>query len=164
MEASIFSVAVGFASGVTLVGALATSLTQSARERQRRLRQARTDIYHRLMMLRTMWWSMVLGEGHKEQVSRQVRREIHDTAWRLADALRLADDMDDLESIVAVLFSESFDTAYDRYKAMDHIVNHLGQRVNPKYLEAVEKVSSENMRRGMGELDRMFSAPCSLLH
>jgi hypothetical protein len=165
MEAGIVNAVVGFASGigVAVVGALATTLIQSIRQERKRLQEAQTEIYYRLMMLRAQWWSMVLEEGHRERLSVRVRREIHDTAWRLADILRTADDVRDLEDIATVLFSEGFETAYDRYKEMDRIISRLGRKVNPKYSKAVGRISAMNLSRGMEKLDRQFSAPTALL-
>jgi len=165
METGIYNAAVGFASGigVAVVGALATTWTHSMRQRRKRLQEARTEIYHRLMMLRAQWWGMVLEEGDGGRPSARLRREIHDTAWKLADKLRTADDIGELEDIATVLFSEDFGTAYDRYKEMDRIISSLGQKVNPEYMKAVGRISAMNLSRGMEKPDRQFSAPASLL-
>ncbi len=161
----MLNMVIGFVSGIgiALVSALLNTSMQSRKRKKRELEKSQTDIYYRLMMLRTLWWGMVLAESRGEALSSQDRREIHDTAWKLADVLREADDINDLGDIVAVIFSEGFETAQARYDAMERIISRLGYKTNPKYNKAVARVSAANMNQGTGALDRMFSAPAAFL-
>lgn len=130
MNASVRDALIGFGSGVgiAVVGAIATAWVQTARQERRRVREAKTEIYYRLMMLRTLWWSMVMNDGRTDRVDATTRRAIHDAAWHLSDILRAVDKVKDLEDIIRILFSEEYATAYDRYKDMDRVIECLGRR------------------------------------
>jgi len=165
MDPGISKEAIGFASvvGAAAVGAVATALVQAFREKRRRIRARQADIYYRLMMLRTLWWPMVLNDGHADRVDPRDRRAIHDAAWQLSDVVRSADDRSDLKDIVRILFSEEFGTAGDRYAEMERVISRLGQKANPNYVAATHEVSRANLERGMEHPERVFSAPAGLI-
>jgi len=71
---------------------------------------------------------------------------------QIADKLREADDVQHLEEILTVLMSEdAYKTANDRARALNAVIDRLGETVNPRYAKIVQSISDNNVR---GFIDR----------
>jgi uncharacterized membrane protein YccC len=139
---------IGFASGVG-VSAIATwisSLLQNRNDRRRRREQAAFQVYMLLLDLNSRYFWVASKEMHGEPAPPQIAAEAYDLAWRIADKLREADDVEHLEEILTVLMSEdAYKTASDRAKALRVLIDKMGYAVNPRYAKLIESISTNNV-------------------
>lgn len=71
---------------------------------------------------------------------------VRELAWRVADKLREADDVQHLEDILTVLMSEdAYKTANDRANALDAVIDKIGEIVNPRYATVIRTISKSNL-------------------
>lgn len=76
---------------------------------------------------------------------------------RIRDKLREADDIKHLEEILTVLMSEdAYNTASDRFRALDAVIDRIGDSVNPHYTKLAKRISDDNVS---GSVDRPFNRP-----
>ena len=71
---------------------------------------------------------------------------MRDLAWRIADKLREADDVQHLDEILTVLMSEdAYKTANDRAKVLNTVIDRIGSTLNPRYAKVIEGISADNL-------------------
>jgi hypothetical protein len=133
--------------GASLVGALSAHILTRVREQRRRIEERRFKIYMKLMDLYSNYFWFTTAEFHKEPVIKEIQLKCRDLAWQIADMLREADDVENLEDILEVLLGSSFPTAKDRYHAMAKLLDVLGKRVNPRYAKKIREISEANLVR-----------------
>jgi hypothetical protein len=133
--------------GVSLVGTLLAHFLTRERERRRIVEDRRFEIFMKLMDLLGVYWWFTTAEFHRKPVSDEVRRKCRKLSWQIADLLRAADDIEDLEQILDVLMGPSFPTAKERYDAMSMLIDRLGSRVNPRYAKKIRQISEANIRQ-----------------
>jgi hypothetical protein len=126
------------------VGALAAHILTRERERWRHVEERRFESYMKLMELQGLYFWFTTAEMHSELVQPDTRLKCRSLAWQIADLLRAADEMEFLEEILDVTLGENFATARDRYDAMSKVIDHLGQRVNPRYAKKIREISAAN--------------------
>lgn len=140
-------VIIGFASGigVSLIGALASAYFQRRNENRRDREHTRFKVYMQLMELKSLYWRIEQAEFHNRQIEEKDRQRVRDKTWQIADLLREADDIEHLESILHVMFSEQYATAKARSEAMQSFVQELGKLVNPRYARAIDSIGGRNI-------------------
>lgn len=140
---------IGFASGVGVSGIAAwvSSVIQKRNERRRRREQAAFQVYMLLLQLDGQYFWIASSELHGEPPPPEAAAKVLDLAWRIADKLREADDVQHLEEILTVLMSEdAYKTANDRANALDSIIKRMGDTVNPRYAKVIRSISEKNLR------------------
>ncbi len=145
---------IGFASGigVSAVAAVIAGAVQRNGEQVRRREQAAFHVYMQLLELNSHYFWVASNELHGEPPPPEIEKKVHDLAWRIADALRECDDVPHLEEIVTILMEEdAYPSANERAKALDQLLDKLGDAANPKYMHAIRAASSSNL---MGFLKR----------
>ena len=145
--------------GVTLTGVLAGTLAQRASGRLRRKQQARFEIYMRLLEIDSLYFWVTSDEVTGETGKPDIWKRLRSASWQVADKLREMDDVEYLDDILDVLLADSFDTACERAEALKRLIEKLGELVNPKYSQAIRKVSEQNQHRMMEDLSRNSNAP-----
>lgn len=141
---------IGFASGigVSIIAALISYLLQRHSDRRRHRERAAFQVYMLLLDLHGHYFWIASNEMRGEPPP----PEIASKALQIADKLREADDVPHLQEILTVLMSEdAHKTATDRARALDAVIDSLGETVNPRYAKIVRQISDENVR---GFLDR----------
>jgi len=133
--------------GVALVGALIAHVLTRQRERRRIVDERRFEIYMKLMDLYGTYFWFTTAELHRKRVPDDIRRKCRDLSWQIADLLRAADDVEDLEDVLDVLMGPGFPTATERYNAMSTLIDRIGSRVNPRYAKKIREISDANIRR-----------------
>ena len=96
------------------------------------------------MELYGMYFWFSTAELHHEPVPDEIRQKCFRLSWQIADMLREADNLKDLTDILEVIFGSSFPTAKERYTAMRILIDRLGNSVNPRYANAVQKINVAN--------------------
>jgi len=148
--------------GVALVGAITAVAGDQWIARRRRRNAARFQVYMQLLGIYSWYWWVTVKEMHQEEVDPDLRRRLRDGSWKVLDLLRETDDVEDLDQIVEVLLSESFESSSARYKAMDELLEKLGRRVNPRFVKAIGRVANENRRRLFQDERPKYGAPGTL--
>lgn len=141
--------AIVFASGVSVSGIAAAigSQLQKRRERQRRREQAAFEVFMLLLDLNSRYFWITSNEIHGEPPPPEIAIEVHRLAFRIADKLREADDIQHLKEILRVLMDEdAYATAVDRAAALDAVIKDIGDTVNPRYAKAIRDISASNIR------------------
>lgn len=133
--------------GVALVTALVVHMLTRRRERQRIIEERRFQIYMKLMDLHGSYFWFTTAEVHRKPVSDEIRLKCRDLSWQVADMLRAADEVEDLEDILDVLMGPGFPTAVARYDAMSKLLDRLGHRVNPRYAKKIREISAANLAK-----------------
>lgn len=133
--------------GFTLVGALVAHMLTRRRERQRIIEERRFQIYMKLMDLHGSYFWFTTAEAHRKPVSDEIRFKCRDLSWQIADMLRAADEVENLEDILDVLMGPGFPTAVARYEAMSKLLDRLGDRVNPRYAKKIREISAANLAK-----------------
>ena len=135
-----------------LTAAFATYLFQRLNERKRRREQTVFRVYMLLLELHGWYFWVVSKELHGDPPSPELAAKVSKVAMEIADALRQCDDIQHLDTILAVLMSEgAYQTATERSKALDSVIDKVGNEVNPRYAGIVKRISDENIK---GFVDR----------
>lgn len=145
---------IGFASGigVSIIAAFVSYLLQHHSDRRRRREQAAFRVYMLLLDLNSHYFWIASSELHGEAPPPEMTAKARSLAMQIADKLREADDVQNLEEILTVLMSEDkCKTAHDRARALNAVIDSLGETVNPRYAKIVQQISENNVR---GFMDR----------
>jgi len=132
--------------GVSAIAAWVSYLLQNRRDRRRRREQAAIEVYMLLLELNGRYFWVASKELHDEPAPAEIVAKVHDLAWRIADKLREADDVEHLEEILTVLMSEdAYKTANERAKALSAVIDKVGDTVNPRYAKLIRTISDNNV-------------------
>lgn len=145
---------IGFASGigVSITAAVISYLLQRHSDRRRLRERAAFRVYMLLLDLNSHYFWIASSELHGESPSPEIAAKVRSLAMQIADKLREADDIPHLEEILTVLMSEeTYKTAHDRARALNSVIDNLGETVNPRYAKIVQQISDRNVR---GFIDR----------
>jgi hypothetical protein len=144
----------GFFGGVlaSLVAALIASVSQRQIEYKRRKDQARLDVYFHLLDLHNWYFWVASAELHGEQPSDEALHECRKLTYQLNDKLRSFEDVEHLDEILLVLFSESVPSANDRANKISELVEKYGKLVSPRYRSTLQLIGYRNLlRHGPGK-------------
>lgn len=145
---------IGFASGigVSIITAVISYLFQRRGDRRRRRESAAFQVYMLLLDLHGHYFWIASNEMRGEPPPPEMSSTVCRLALQIADKLREADDIPHLQEILTVLMSEdAYKTANDRAKALNAVIDSLGETVNPRYAKIVRRISDDNVR---GFMDR----------
>lgn len=138
--------------GLTLTSALFAHLLTLRRERRKSIEQRNFEIYMKLMELNGEYFWVASAEVTGAPVSPRVCRKCSDLAWKIADILRAADEVEYLNDVLDVIFSPSYPTPTKRHDAMGALLDRMGKRVNTRYSKKIREISLANLRSlGSGE-------------
>ncbi len=145
---SLPSALVGFASGVgvTLIGALITTVLQRRHERRRRIEEGRFRVYMKLMELHSFYFFASSAEVRHQELSSDVRERIRSLASELADMLRSADELREVPLLLRILMSMDYPSAQARYRDMGQVLDSLANSVNPRYSTAARAIGDGNVQ------------------
>jgi hypothetical protein len=106
-----------FASGVAVtgIGAAITNILTKKRDRESRIAKARLDVYMDLLHLHSTYFWVTCAEVNKEQVPSEIKNSLRSLTWKIADKLRAVDDLEEIEEVLQVLFSDDFDSAVKQW-------------------------------------------------
>ena len=110
------------------------------------LAERRFEIYMKFLELYGMYWWVVSAELKKELPSIKVRRGCFSLAWEIADLVRYVDEIEYLEDILRITHGNEFDSASDRFHAMEKLIAKFGKIVNPIYSKIIKKLNEENLK------------------
>jgi hypothetical protein len=100
-----------------------------------------------LLDLDGRYFWIVASESRGEPPPPQIAAKARVLAWRIADKLREADDMQYMEETLTVLMSEdAYKSAQDRARALAVVIEKIGSTVNPRYAKTIRKISDDNVR------------------
>jgi hypothetical protein len=139
-----------------IAGALATVLYQKHQESKKALEEQRFRIYMMILELNGLHFWIASAEVHGELASPEIRQKFNSMRWRIADELRRADDLPELEAILNVIMSLDYKTEQERAKAFEQIIDQLGGKANPRYQRAIQQVSERSQRLMMTNMDDFF--------
>ena len=148
-----------FLSGIVLalIGVIATDVFSRRTARRQRMEEVRFQIYMELMELNSAYFWVTASEFHGERPKREILKRCRDLAWRIADKLRSADEVEYLDEILDVTLGSGFPTATARHDAMGTLLEKIGKLVNPRYSKKIAEISRDNLHRlasdGMKGLD-----------
>jgi len=139
----------GFLSGifVTVIGAKADSKFRKKRDKAKRIEDVRFNVYMKLMDLYNLYFWFASAETRKEKVSKEVQQKVRELAWEVGYYLRTADEIEYLEDIMYVIFSNKYDSFKSRYNDMNLLLDKLGDLVNPRYSRIIKNISNENNQK-----------------
>lgn len=143
----------GFLGGIlaTLVGALIASVIQRHNEFKKRKGQAHLDAYFLLVDLKNWYFWVTTAELHGEEPKSEVIAACRKLAFQLNDKLRSFDEVEQVEEVLAVLFSEAIPTARERAARLDQLLDKYGRLLHPRYAKTILRISHENiLRHGTG--------------
>jgi hypothetical protein len=83
--------------------------------------------------------------GHSEIPKGQHANTFEGRALKVSDELRKVDDLPQMERILRVLFSETYDSAANRYDALTGIIDELGEECHPGFCRVMRQVAEENL-------------------
>lgn len=144
----------GFLGGVlaSFIAALLASVTQRHTEHKRRKEQARLDVYFHLLDLRNWYFWVASAELQGREPSEEALRECRRITYQLNDKLRAFEEVEHLDEILLLLFSESVGSANDRANRLSALLESYASLVSPRYRTVIQKISHENvLRHGPGE-------------
>lgn len=144
----------GFLGGIlaTLVGALVASVIQRRNEFKKRKEEAHLDAYFLLVDLKNWYFWVTTAELHGEEPKAEVLNTCRKLTYQLNDKLRSFDEVEQVEEILTVLFSEAIPTARERAARLDKLLGRYGQLLHPRYAKTILHISHENiLRHGTGQ-------------
>jgi hypothetical protein len=139
----------GFLGGIlaTLVGALLASIMQRHNEFKKRKEQAHLEAYFLLVDLKNWYFWVTTAELHSEEPKAEVLETCRKLAYQLNDKLRSFDEIEQVEEVLMVLFSEAISTASERAARLDNLLDKYGQLIHPRYAKTIQRISHDNIRR-----------------
>ena len=143
----------GFLGGVlaSLVAALIASVSQRQVEYKRRKEQARLDVYFHLLDLHNWYFWVASAEVRGQEPKDEPLNECRKLTYQLNDKLRSFEDVEHLDEILLVLFSESISSANERASRLSALVEKYAKLVSPRYRTVLQRISHENvLRHGPG--------------
>jgi len=140
-------IALGFLSGigVSIIATIFGSWMQKRSDRNRAIRQTQFEIFMKLLNVHANYFWVVGAEKRKQDVPPQVQRSIYDATWQISDLLRTEDAIPHAEEILTVLMSAEIDSATDRYKRMQALVDTLAKSLSPRYQQIVKSIGEVNL-------------------
>jgi len=141
------SISAGFFGGIltALAGTWFAAWLRHRAHRARTTEDVRFWAYMKLIELKNplFWMLSAQVRGRKPDPKFEYQAEM--MSWRIADELRKADDLPEMESILRVLFSRHFASAKDRYEALSQAIEDLGKVCNPRYRQIMKRINEANM-------------------
>lgn len=129
-----------------LAGGLVGSHFTSRRERSKELLDRRHRIYMLLLEIYQLHFWISSGDMPEipgRTIEEEHKRRYYETALRISDELRGADELPQLPAIVDALFSLRFEHEWQRAEQLRMVIEHLGRDVNRRFLEATKKRDRE---------------------
>lgn len=142
------NVIIGFASGVgvSVVASLVSYMLQRHKDARQHREQAAFRVYMLLLELNSEYFWIASDELHGQHPRPELAAKACKLAMQITDELREADDVQHLEEILTVLMAEdAYKTANDRAKALNTVIDKLGDAVNPRYAKIVRRISDNNV-------------------
>jgi hypothetical protein len=137
---------------VSIIAAFISYLLQRHSDRRRHRERAAFQVYMLLLNLHGHYFWIASNEIRGEPPPPEMTSKSCGLALQIADKLREADDIPHLQEILTVLMSEdAYKTANDRARALNAVIDSLGETVNPRYAKIVQGISDDNVR---GFMDR----------
>jgi len=127
-----------------LIGAVATGFIQLWIARRRAAEKAQFELYMMLLELKGIHFWIVSSEIHGERGPTEIIVRFSQLRWRIADKLREINNMPEAEEILTTMFSLRFETEQQRSQALTRVIDHLGERINPRYVQIMKRISEEN--------------------
>lgn len=156
----------GFLGGIlsTFVGALIASVIQRNNEFKKRKAQAHLDAYFLLVDLKNWYFWVTTAELHDKEPNAEVLDTCRKLAYQLNDKLRSFDEVELVDEVLEVLFSEAISTARERATRLEKLLDRYGQLLRPRYAKTILRISHENiLRHGAGKAPSS-NAPGSWLY
>jgi len=137
-----------FAGGIiaALAGAWGTIWLQRHTEKRKGRNDVRFRVYMKLIELKGPLFWMLSAEVKGLRSDPKFEYEAEMMTWRIADELRQADDLEQMENVLRVLFSKRFRSVKERYEVLESVLNQLSKACNPRYCDSVRKINDENMQ------------------
>ena len=151
----------GLLSGLLMaaVSALFAGVLQRVNEKHRKREEARFAVYMRLLDVHSLYFWVTAAEVHGENADPSVWDRLRSEAWQIADTLREADNIKELDVILDVLFADRYSTSTERAKVLDDVIQQMADRVNARYSKVMRDISRENIL-GFGQVqNRVSNAP-----
>ncbi len=139
-----------------IVGALATVLYQKHQDTKKALEERRFKIYMMLMELNGHHFWISSAEMRGETAPPEVLQKFNGMRWRIADELRQADDLPQLEAILNAMFSLDFEAERERSEALTKVIDQLGGKANPRYQKAIQAIDERSQQLMMKNMDEFF--------
>jgi hypothetical protein len=138
---------IAFISGVmlTLAGALLSYRLQIRQEKKKEKERIRFEVYMNLMDLNSYYFWVTSAEFTGNKVDPNINKLIHDIALKTSDKLRQVDDIEYLDEILEILFSERFNSATERAHEMEDLLEKLHLIISPRFIKKIKVISKENL-------------------
>lgn len=127
-----------------IIGAVVAHWFEGRRLHGERQHQGAFAVYMDLIGLIGRQWWLTVAEVHGEEPDGKIRNDYNSWAWKVADRLRTVDDLPEAPAVLDAMFSLRFASEQEREKALRTVADRLGQRVNPRYAEAMHKIGAAN--------------------
>jgi len=138
---------ISFLSGMILAlfGVLVGYYFQKRLEKSKEKEKIRFEIYMNLLDISSYYFWITTAEIHNEKPSIEIVNLLRDLSFKTLDKLRQADDIEYLNEILEVLFSENFDTAKERAVKFDELLERLHRKVSPNFAKKINQISKDNL-------------------
>jgi len=117
---------------VTIIGAYINYLFQRKSEKRKNKEKLRFEIYMNLLDISASYFWISSAEVRNVEPYPDTLKRINDLTWKTCDKLREVDDIEFLDEILDILFSEKFKSAFERTEAFYILIEKLQKVVNPK--------------------------------
>ncbi len=142
MEEAIAGATLALASAI--IGGIVVLLVQAWMKGHSNLTRLRFEIYMKLLMVRELQFWSVTWEVNDDDVDSRILQRKHDYTFQIADLLRRADRLSEMEEIIRTLFSVTYGSEKERQSRLDELIRQLGEKVNPRYNRSMNRVMAEN--------------------
>ena len=118
----------------------------------------------KLLEVKGLYFWVASAEIRRQPLSTGIAEKLHDLSWRIADKLREMDQVEFLDEILTILFSDAFPSVTARSAALDSLIANIGRLTNPRYSKAIAEVSEANWRSLSENPERPSNAPGRIAH
>lgn len=101
-------------------------------------------VYMKLMELEGYYFWFVSAQIRSEAEPKEITQHIWRLNWEIADITRQL-RATELQEILETLFLRGL-THDQRYKKLTVLISNLGNKINPKYKNIMEKISEQNLK------------------
>lgn len=150
-----------FATGIllTLGGVWLTNFYQRKHERTKEKEKIRFEVYMNLLDISASYFWVTSAESRGEKTNSDILHLLKQLTLKTSDKLRQMDDIEHLEEILDVLFNQKYETAHERSRKLDELIDKMDEIVSPRFMKKMREITYDNQKAMVTRSLQSFNAP-----
>lgn len=156
-------IGLSFITGIllTLGGVWLTNYYQKRHERTKDKEKIRFEVYMNLLDIKANYFWVTSAESNGEKPKSEILSTLRRLTFQTSDKLRQMDEIEHMEEILDVLFNQKFETALERSRKFDELIDKMSEIVSPRFMKKMRELTKENQRALMTRSLQSLNAPAT---